>query len=123
MVGKGKTVKRLVPLTLTALAMIAIPPEAHANGFDSWYRGIVIWFFLVPFATCCAGLAYALRYGRSHWALLYWPVLAGLGAAAFVSVLMGGFGFAGPLLPCAIMFCGMGLVLGLVALAVKNLRS
>jgi hypothetical protein len=34
---------------------------SHANGYDSWYRGIVIWFFLVPLATCRAGLAYALR--------------------------------------------------------------
>jgi hypothetical protein len=81
------------------------PSSFHANGYDSWYRRFVIWFFFV------------------HWALLRWPVLAGLAAAAAVSVLMGGFGFAGPLLPCAIMFCGMGLVLGLVALAVRSLKG
>jgi len=62
--------RRVKLLPTIALTLLSFPPPVCANGFEHFTEGLILFYLLLPFGMCCAGLTMAMRRSRPDGELL-----------------------------------------------------
>jgi len=101
------------------VVLLAGPETALANGFE---RGMGLLLFTItvfPLILMGIGVVCAIRFSKSRFALVYYPVIGGLVAAACVSPLTRGEFLTDVFLRGAILYGFGGLVIGGLAFLIR----
>ena len=106
--------RRPVLPSLTALGLLVMPATVLANGWSRAVGEILFCIVVVPLIVMGIALACAIQASKSRFAIVYYPVIGGLVAAACVPALIRA-SFS------AELFIRYGIVYGLAGLVIGGL--
>lgn len=111
--------RRLVLPGLIIVVLLLKPETALANGFERAMRQILVSVTVTPLVLMAIALVCAIQVSKSRFALLYYPVIGGLIAAACVPFLIRANSSAGAFLVFGIVYGLAGFVVGGLAFLIR----